>query len=121
MLAKQHKFDHGRPISCCVIRVDFPGILDIHKRKSGVFVFFFLYFFFSLNYYYLGRFRPPVEQMGASQQAKFARGFEPRTTFSSRQVATPLPGLSLIVARTRRGTGTERLPKREQGRFGHPF
>jgi hypothetical protein len=36
-----------------------------------------------------------VEQVGASQHAKFARGFEPRTTFSSRQVATrvatPLP------------------------------
>jgi hypothetical protein len=30
-----------------------------------------------------------VEQVGASQHAKFARGFEPRTTFSSRQVATP--------------------------------
>jgi hypothetical protein len=41
--------------------------------------------------FYLGRFRPPVEQVGASQHAKFARGFEPRTTFSSRQVATPLP------------------------------
>jgi hypothetical protein len=36
---------------------------------------------------YLGRFRPPVEQVGVSQHAKFARGFEPRTTFSSRQVA----------------------------------
>jgi hypothetical protein len=41
--------------------------------------------------FYLGWFRPPVEQVGASQHAKFARGFEPRTTFSSRQVATPLP------------------------------
>jgi hypothetical protein len=90
---------HVMPTSRFVV-VNTGSCCNVFFYKLGL-GFKSLFAFFS----YLGRLRPPVEKVGASQHAKFAREFEPRTTFSSRQVATPLPNFCL----NRRGTGTERL------------